>query len=120
MGRAAAARKAAFPLRGNGAGFVFAPRMSSHRQANAPLREELERLRSEHRVASPKAVERQHAKSKLTIPERLDLLFDAGSPRLEIGEFAGHGMYANGGGVLSGGVRAVVGRVSWSSPTTPR
>jgi 3-methylcrotonyl-CoA carboxylase beta subunit len=86
--------------------------LAGHREAHSTLREELARVAREHRTLSEKAVARQREKNKLTIPDRFNLLFDEGAPRLEIGEFAGFGMYQeHGGGITSGGVRAVVGRV---------
>ena len=54
----------------------------------------------------------QHKKGKLTARERIDYLLDEGSQLLEIGEFAGDGMYEQEGGCASGGVVAGVGYVS--------
>jgi len=58
------------------------------------------------------AVAKQHGKKKLTIPERLDLLFDPDAPRFEIATFAAMGQYEEHGDITSAGVRTVVGMVS--------
>lgn len=57
-------------------------------------------------------IEKEHAKGKMTVRERIDALLDAGSERFEIGALAGEGMYAEHGGCPSGGVVVVVGYVS--------
>lgn len=59
-----------------------------------------------------KKIEKQHAKGKLTARERIDLLFDPNCERIEIGAFAGKGMYKEYGGCPSGGVVIVIGYVS--------
>lgn len=51
-----------------------------------------------------KKIEEQHQKGKLTARERIHYLVDKGSQFLEIGLFAGDGMYAEQGGCPSGGV----------------
>ena len=51
-----------------------------------------------------KKIEKQHAQGKLTARERIDYLVDKGRPRVEIGAFAGDGMYEEYGGCPSGGV----------------
>ncbi|MCB2155266.1 acyl-CoA carboxylase subunit beta [bacterium] len=77
------------------------------------LCEELQRRLSENaKAGTEKAIARQHSKGKLTIPERFDLLFDSGAPRVEIGALVGDGMYEEvGGGITSGGVRTVAGQI---------
>lgn len=78
-----------------------------------PAVEELRELQA--RYASPgseKAVERQHAKDKQTVHERLGLLFDEGAPRFEVGTFAAMEQYREHGDIRSAGVRTVIGRVS--------
>ncbi len=86
---------------------------SPHRAANQTAIETLDRRLAENAVAgSASAIERQHAKSKLTIPERLDLLFDPAAPRFEVGAFAAMGMYEAEGQISSAGVRTVIGKVS--------
>ncbi|HEY3402065.1 MAG TPA: carboxyl transferase domain-containing protein, partial [Ohtaekwangia sp.] len=51
-----------------------------------------------------KKIEEQHQKGKLTARERIDYLIDKGSSFIEVGLFAGEGMYKEQGGCPSGGV----------------
>jgi 3-methylcrotonyl-CoA carboxylase beta subunit len=53
-----------------------------------------------------KKIDEQHQKGKLTVRERIDYLLDKKTAFLEIGLFAGDGMYAEQGGCPSGGVVA--------------
>jgi len=53
-----------------------------------------------------KKIEKQHKKGKLTARERIDYLKDTDAKFLEIGAFAGEGMYREYGGCPSGGVVA--------------
>lgn len=59
-----------------------------------------------------KKIEAQHKKGKLTARERIDYLRDTDSYFLEVGAFAGDGMYEQDGGCPSGGVVVVIGYVS--------
>jgi len=59
----------------------------------------------EKRIAAHKA------KGKLTARERIDYLLDKGAARVEIGAFAGEGMYREEGGCPGGGVVVVMGYV---------
>lgn len=59
-----------------------------------------------------KRVEKLHAKGKLTARERIDLLLDPNSERIEIGVLAGYGMYKEQGGCPSGGVVVMIGYVT--------
>jgi acetyl-CoA carboxylase carboxyltransferase component len=59
-----------------------------------------------------KKIEEQHQKGKLTARERIEYLRDKNSEFLEIGLFAGDGMYAEYGGCPSGGVVTGIGYVS--------
>lgn len=78
--------------------------------------ESLDRLREKrefHRNPfNAEAVEKQHGKNKLSVRERLDLLFDPGEARFEVGAFAADGMYTAHGQIVSGGCRAEIGKVS--------
>ncbi len=56
--------------------------------------------------------EKERAKGKMTARERIDYLLDKGADRIEIGAFAGDGMYAEHGGCPSGGVVVVMGWVA--------
>ncbi len=59
-----------------------------------------------------KAIEAQHAKNRLTVRERLDLLLDPGTELHELSIYAAHGMYADYGGAPAAGVVTGVGRVA--------
>ncbi len=58
-----------------------------------------------------RAIERQHSKGRRTARERIDLLLDPDSPRLELGLWAAHGMYEEYGGAPAAGVVTVIGQV---------
>ncbi|HBB48053.1 MAG TPA: methylcrotonoyl-CoA carboxylase [Flavobacteriaceae bacterium] len=58
-----------------------------------------------------KAIEKQHAKGKLTARERIDYLLDKNRETIEIGAFAGDKMYAEHGGCPSGGVVVKMGYI---------
>src|SRR5688572_30724879 len=58
-----------------------------------------------------KAIAKQHEKGKLTARERISHLIDEGSEFLDIGAFAGEGMYLEVGGCPSGGVITGIGYV---------
>ena len=57
-------------------------------------------------------IEKQHAKDKMTARERIDYLLDPKSESIEIGAFAGEGMYSNHGGCPSGGVVVKIGYIA--------
>lgn len=57
------------------------------------------------------AIEKHHARKKLTARERIQQLLDAGSPFLEIGLFAADGMYSEYGGAPSAGTVFGIGKV---------
>lgn len=59
-----------------------------------------------------KRIEKLHESGKMTARERVDFLLDPDTERIEIGAFAGRGMYAEHGGCPSGGVVVVIGYVS--------
>ncbi len=59
-----------------------------------------------------KKIDKQHAKGKLTARERVAELIDPDSVSMELGNFAGYGMYQEHGGCPGGGVLVVVARVS--------
>lgn len=58
-----------------------------------------------------KSIAKLHEKGKLTARERIALLIDKGTEPLEVGGFAGEGMYAEHGGCPAGGVVVVLGYV---------
>jgi acetyl-CoA carboxylase carboxyltransferase component len=73
------------------------------------LRKRLNRVKA---GGGEKRIEKHHAKGKLTARERIDLLVDPKKERIEIGAFAGEGMYKEHGGCPGGGVVVVIGYVS--------
>ncbi len=58
-----------------------------------------------------KRIEKHHAKGKMTARERITYLLDEKKPSVEIGAFAGDGMYEEHGGCPSGGVVVKIGYV---------
>ncbi|WP_228237422.1 acyl-CoA carboxylase subunit beta [Allomuricauda sp. M10] len=58
-----------------------------------------------------KRIEKLHAQGKMSSRERIDYLLDKNAPVIEIGAFAGDGMYAEHGGCPSGGVVVKIGYV---------
>ncbi|OSY88320.1 methylcrotonoyl-CoA carboxylase [Tenacibaculum holothuriorum] len=59
-----------------------------------------------------KRIDKHHAKGKLTARERIEYLLDSDKEAIEIGAFAGEGMYKEHGGCPSGGVVVKMGYVS--------
>lgn len=59
-----------------------------------------------------KAIEKQRERDKLTARERIKFLCDEASPFIEIGAFAGYGMYEEQGGCPAGGTVSGIGYVS--------
>ena len=58
-----------------------------------------------------KRIDKLHESGKLTARERIDLLLDPNSDRVEIGALAGYGMYKEHGGCPSAGVVVMIGYV---------
>ncbi|MBA2249768.1 MAG: acyl-CoA carboxylase subunit beta [Chitinophagaceae bacterium] len=59
-----------------------------------------------------KSIEKQKEKNKLTARERIEYLRDKDMPFIEMGSFAGYGMYEEYGGCPAGGTVAGIGYVS--------
>ncbi len=70
------------------------------------------RLSEIHKGGGEKKIEKHHSKGKMTARERIDFLVDEGTETIEIGAFAGDGMYKEYGGCPSGGVVIKIGYVS--------
>jgi acetyl-CoA carboxylase carboxyltransferase component len=70
------------------------------------------RLSEIYKGGGEKKIEKHHAKGKMTARERIDFLVDDGTETIEIGAFAGDGMYEEYGGCPSGGVVIQIGYVS--------
>src|SRR6202453_3509384 len=73
----------------------------------AQVRNEEEKIRE---GGGPKAIENQHAKSRLTARERINLLVDPGS-FFELGLYAAHKMYEEWGGAPAAGVITGLARI---------
>ncbi len=58
-----------------------------------------------------KRIDKHHSKGKMTARERVEYLLDDDKKSIEIGAFAGEGMYAEHGGCPSGGVVVKIGYV---------
>ena len=69
-------------------------------------------LKKVHAGGGEKAAAKQKEKGKMLARERVSYLIDKDKPWLEIGAFAGDGMYAEHGGCPSGGVVCGIGYVS--------
>jgi 3-methylcrotonyl-CoA carboxylase beta subunit len=79
------------------------------------------RRQVEQRGGSEEARERHTSRGKLLPRDRLAQLLDAGSPFLEIGQFAAWGMYGDdiaSAGMMPASAASRAGG-AWSSPTTP-
>ncbi|MCL6217424.1 acyl-CoA carboxylase subunit beta [Zunongwangia pacifica] len=70
------------------------------------------KLKSVYLGGGEKRIEKHHAKGKMTARERIDFLLDNPETAIEIGAFAGDGMYKEHGGCPSGGVVVKIGKVS--------
>lgn len=73
------------------------------------LEKELQKI---YEGGGKKKIEKLHAAGKLSARQRIDLLLDIDSERIEIGAFAGYGMYQEHGGCPAGGVVIVIGYVA--------
>lgn len=69
------------------------------------------RLHQIQKGGGDKKIAKQHAKGKLTARERIAELVDAPADFLELGSFAGYGMYKEHGGCPAGGVVVGLGRI---------
>lgn len=86
---------------------------NKNEDTNKMMVSELNRkLNSVYLGGGKKRIEKLHSKGKMTARERVDYLLDNKSERIEIGAFAGEGMYEEHGGCPSGGVVGVIGYVS--------
>ncbi|MCF8220083.1 MAG: acyl-CoA carboxylase subunit beta [Cryomorphaceae bacterium] len=73
------------------------------------LEQELEKI---YLGGGKKRIEKLHEAGKLTARERIDLLLDPNTDRVEIGAIAGHGMYKEHGGCPGAGVVVVIGYIA--------
>jgi acetyl-CoA carboxylase carboxyltransferase component len=88
------------------------PKSAANVTALTSLLSELAEQEAEIRQGGgKKAADAQHAKGRLTVRERLELVLDKDAAFLELGLWAAHGMYAEYGGAPSAGVVTGIGRV---------
>lgn len=84
-------------------------------QWTAAWRERLDEFRSGEdrlrRGGSERSRQKQHAQGKMLARERVEALCDPGSSFLELGLWAGHGMYEEVGGAPAGGVVTGIGSI---------
>ncbi|MFN8291217.1 MAG: acyl-CoA carboxylase subunit beta [Chitinophagaceae bacterium] len=79
------------------------------KQRLSDMRQRLEKI---YEGGGKKAIGKQHDQQKLTPRERIAYLTDSDKPFIEIGAFAGYGMYEEQGGCPAGGTVAGLGYVS--------
>lgn len=80
---------------------------------NKLLRSEWRRRYGKIRKGGGQArIDKLHAEGKMTARERIDYLLDTPEDALEIGAFAGYGMYEEHGGCPSGGVVVKIGAIA--------
>lgn len=77
--------------------------------AYSQVRRQLDKI---YEGGGKKAADKQKEKNKLTPRERIDYLKDKDKPFIEIGAFAGYGMYEEYGGCPAGGTVAGIGYIS--------
>lgn len=70
------------------------------------------RLKNVYEGGGKKRIEKLHSKGKMTARERIDYLLDNPKDAIEVGAFAGEGMYTEHGGCPSGGVVIKIGSVA--------
>ncbi len=80
-----------------------------NKMLNSDLRQRLTKVKL---GGGEKSIEKHKAKGKLTARERIKYLLDDKKPSIEIGAFAGEGMYEEHGGCPGGGVVIKMGYVS--------
>ena len=79
---------------------------------NKLLASQLRKKYSQVRIGGGKErIAKQHQNGKMTARERIDFLMDEPKRALEIGAFAGDGMYEKEGGCPSGGVVVKIGKI---------
>jgi 3-methylcrotonyl-CoA carboxylase beta subunit len=79
------------------------------KQALSDMRHRLKKI---HEGGGKKSIQRQKERNKLTPRERIAYLIDSDKPFLELGAFAGYGMYEEQGGCPAGGTVSGIGYVS--------
>jgi acetyl-CoA carboxylase carboxyltransferase component len=88
---------------------TFNKNEDSYKLALSEMRKKLDRI---YEGGGKKSIQKQHDRNKMTARERINYLMDKGRPFVEIGAFAGDGMYAEEGGCPAAGTVAGMGYVS--------
>src|SRR3954449_11836802 len=95
------------------------PRRDTRRPTEPDLRELSAQVLAEEATiregGGAEAIARQHAKGRKTARERIAALIDPGTPFLELGLWAGAGLYEEWGGAPAAGVITGIGRVAGRS-----
>lgn len=81
----------------------------ANKMAWAEIRKKLDKIAE---GGGKKAIEKQKERDKLTARERISYLTDKDKPFVEIGAFAGYGMYTEYGGCPSGGTVSGIGYIA--------
>jgi acetyl-CoA carboxylase carboxyltransferase component len=85
---------------------------NSNEDHNKLLVSELnKKLLKVYKGGGEKRIEKLHSQGKMTARERIDYLLDSKEKSIEIGAFAGEGMYTEHGGCPSGGVVVKIGYI---------
>jgi acetyl-CoA carboxylase carboxyltransferase component len=87
---------------------TFNKNEDQNKLALADLRKRYARIR---KGGGEKRIQKLHGEGKMTARERIEYLLDAPEQAIEIGAFAGFGMYEEYGGCPSGGVVVKIGHV---------
>ncbi len=87
----------------------FERRSAHHRALLDDVRQRAEQIRQ---GGGPKRIAREHRRGKLTARERIDALVDDPDGFMELGLFAGEGLYEDEGGCPAGGTVMGLGHVS--------
>lgn len=88
---------------------VFNKNEDAMKLAWSQVRQRLEKI---YEGGGKKSIEKQHERNKLTARERIQYLLDRDKPFIELGAFAGDGMYASEGGCPAGGTVSGIGYIS--------
>ena len=81
-------------------------------QMKLAVKELQNKLKAIYLGGGEEKIAKQHAQGKLVARERVKYLIDKGSDFIEVGAFAGHGLYKEHGGCPAGGVITGLGHVS--------
>lgn len=88
---------------------VFNKNEDAMKMSLSEMKRQLEKI---YEGGGKKAIAKQKERNKLTARERIDYLIDKNQPFIEIGAFAGYGMYEEEGGCPAAGTVAGIGYIS--------